>query len=376
MATSARVIRRPALRVEQDAPHPLYLFALTGEELLEVADIAHVRRDGNGKLLGYQRPAVTRHIKNIAQYLDSDAVLFPNSLILALSEKVRFTPTGRRDSDAAFLTPGILTIPVPANGGPRPGWIVDGQQRALALTRSRRKDFPVAVNAFVTDNVDSQREQFLRVNSTRPLPRGLITELLPEVGTILPAHLAIRRAPSRLCDLLSQDPESPFFGLIRRSSTPPGQRRAAVVADTPVVRMLEESLTNPAGCLFPYRNVATGELELEGAREVLFTYWSSVRDTFPEAWGRPPTQSRLMHSTGIRAMGRLMDRVMGSVAHDDRRTAKAVTRELDRIRLFCRWTAGCWEELDGLRWNEIQNVPAHIRMLSKFLVDRYYASGR
>jgi len=376
MGTSPRVIRRPALRVVQDRRQPLYLFALTGEELLRVADITRVARDEDGKLVGYQRPAVTRHIKNIAEYLDSDTVLFPNSLILALSETVRFTPTGRGGSDAAFLTPGTIAIPVPQNGGPRPAWIVDGQQRALALARTRRKDFPVAINAFVTNDIEHQREQFLRVNSTRPLPRGLITELLPEINTVLPMHLAIRRAPSRLCDLLNQDPESPLYGLIRRSSTPPGNRRVAVVADTPLVRMLEESLTSPTGCLFSYRNVATAELELEGARQVLFTYWSAVRDTFPDAWGRPPTQSRLMHSTGIRAMGRLMDRVMGAVADEDRRTAKAVTRELDRIRPFCRWTAGIWEELGGLRWNEIQNVPAHIRMLSKFLVDRYYASAR
>src|SRR5947208_178143 len=206
MANSTRVIRRPALRVEQDRRHPLYLFALTGEELLQVADIARVRRDEGGKLVGYQRLAVTRHIRNIAEYLDSDAVLLPNSLILALSEKVRFTPTRWRGSDADFLTAGVIAIPIPRNGGPRPGWIVDGQQRALALARSRRKDFPVAVNAFVTDDVESQREQFLRVNSTRPLPRGLITELLPEIRTILPSHLARQQAPSRLCDVMNLDP--------------------------------------------------------------------------------------------------------------------------------------------------------------------------
>jgi DGQHR domain-containing protein len=373
---SAQVIRRPALRVDQDQRHPLYLFALTGEELVRITDIARLGRDQSGNLIGYQRPAVTRHIRNIAEYLDSGEVLFPNSLILALSEKARFTPAGRRSSEATFLTPGTIAIPVPRNGGPRPAWLVDGQQRALALARSRRKDFPVAVNAFVTNDAERQREQFLRVNSTRPLPRGLITELLPEVSTILPSQLATRRAPSRLCDLLNQDPESPFYGLIRRASTPPGQRRTAVVADTPGVRMLEESLTSANGCLFSYRNVATDEIDVAGAREVLFTYWSAVRDTFPDAWGRPPSQSRLMHSTGTRAMGRLMDRVMGSVAEGERRTAKAVTRELDRIRPFCRWTTGVWEELGGLRWNEIQNIPAHIRMLSKFLVDCYYTSMR
>jgi hypothetical protein len=83
-----------------------------------------------------------------------------------------------------------------------------------------------------------------------------------------------------------------------------------------------------------------------------------------------------MHSAGIRAMGRLMDRLMGSVTQDGRHMAKAVVRELERIRPLCRWTAGVWEDLGGLRWNEIQNVPAHIRMLSKFLVDRYFASVR
>src|SRR5438445_2010179 len=206
MGSSLRVIRRPALRVEQDRRTPLYMFALTGEELLQIADIARVGRDQGGRLIRYQQPAVTRHIKNIAEYLDSEAPLVPNSLIVALSETVRFTPIGRQTPGAAYLVPGTITIPLPRNGGPRPAWIVDGQQRALALARSRRKDFPVAINAFVTDNVESQREHFLRVNSTRPLPRGLITELLPEVGGVLPRHLAIRRAPSRLGDLLSQDP--------------------------------------------------------------------------------------------------------------------------------------------------------------------------
>ena len=35
---------------------------------------------------------------------------------------------------------------------------------------------------------------------------------------------------------------------------------------------------------------------------------------FPEAWGRPPTESRLMHSAGIEAMSLLMDRIMSRAA--------------------------------------------------------------
>lgn len=370
------VIRRRAIRVEQDHEHPLYLFTLTGQELLQVADISRVSRSKAGKLIGYQRPAVKRHIRNIVEYLDSGTVLFPNSLIIALPSNTRFKQVRGRKVDDGYAAAGTIEIPLPRNGQPKPAWIVDGQQRAIALSKSRRKEFPVPVNAFVADDVDLQRDQFLRINSTKPLPRGLITELLPEVSTILPANLAARKAPSAICDLLNRDPESPFRGLIRRASTNPSLRNGAVVSDTTIVQMLHESLTSPAGCLFAYRNLATGETDFAGVRRLLLTYWNAVRETFPEAWGHSPKQSRLMHSAGLRAMGRLMDRVMASINPSEPRIAALVRRELGKIRPICRWTSGSWEEMGGLRWNEIQNVPSHVRMLSNVLIRAHLSSRR
>jgi DGQHR domain-containing protein len=184
---------------------------------------------------------------------------------------------------------------------------VDGQQRALALSRVRRRDFPVAVTAFVADSVSLQRDQFIRVNNTRPLPRGLVTELLPEVDSPLPPRLALRKAPSALCDVLNTDERSPLCGMIKRSSTPKDNNAKAVITDTGVVAMIHESLTNSSGCLYPYRDVARNETDFDGIVDALTTYWAAVRDTFPEAWGKPPKRSRLMHGAGIRAMGRLMD---------------------------------------------------------------------
>ena len=314
-----RWIRRRALRVDQDPAHSLYLFTLTGEELLSIATISRLARDGVGKLIGYQRPEVKRHIRNITEYLDSGRVLFPNSIILALPTGARFKEVRGRKVDDGLAVAGTLEIPVPRNGEDKPAWIVDGQQRAMALSKSKRKQLPVPVNAFVADQVGVQREQFLRINSTKPLPRGLITELLPEVGTVLPANLALRRTPSALCDMLNRDPKSPFSGLIRRASTRAANKAKAVVSDTTIVQVLEESLTSPAGCLFPYRNVATGETDFDGVRAVLLTYWCAVRDTFPAAWGLSPKKSRLMHSAGLRAMGRLMDRIMAAVDPRDKK---------------------------------------------------------
>ena len=83
-----------------------------------------------------------------------------------------------------------------------------------------------------------------------------------------------------------------------------------------------------------------------------------------------------MHGAGIRAMGRLMDRVMGSVRTDEKGASAQVKRELHRVKDVCRWTEGAWEDLGGLRWNEVQNVPTHVKVLSNFLVRAYLQNGK
>jgi DGQHR domain-containing protein len=366
-------IQRRALRIEQNDKHPLYVFCLTGDEILAVADISRLSRNDDGKLIGYQRPHVRRHIQDIVEYLNSDNILFPNSLILALSSKVRFRASRGPVAADGLVTPGIIEIPLTKNGH-KPAWIVDGQQRALAISKSNRRDLPVPINAFVADEVELQRDQFLRVNNTKPLPRGLITELLPEVSTPLPASLQAKKIPSALCDLLNTEPHSPFYKLISRASTPQGSKRSAVVADTSIIKMLQESLANPSGCLFPYRNIATGETDFDAIWATLLAYWNAVKKTFPEAWGKPPTKSRLMHGAGIRAMGKLMDRVMGSIDPAGHGVVAHVQHELRPIQPVCHWTEGRWTEIGDLNWNEIQNVPRHIRMLSSILVRTYVQS--
>jgi DGQHR domain-containing protein len=366
-----KIIRRRALRLEQDPAHPLYLFSLTGDELLAIADISRISRNDAGKLIGYQRPEVKRHIQDIVEYLDGDHVLFPNSFILALSSGVRFRSSRGPGARDGLSTSGVLEIPLPKASQAKPAWIVDGQQRAIALSKSKHRGFPIPVNAFVADEVDLQRDQFLRVNNAKPLPRGLITELLPEVSSPLPARLSAKKIPSAICDWLNRSEASPFFGLIRRASTPRADKSQTIITDTSVVTMLEESLTHPTGCLFPYRNIATGETDFEGICSVLVAYWTAVKKVFPDAWGKPPEKSRLMHGAGVRAMGRLMDRIMPAIDANGHKAVEQVERELRRIAPACRWTSGTWDDMNDLPWNEVENVPRHIRLLSSVLVRAY-----
>ncbi len=370
----AKFLRRRALRINQNDQHPLYVFCLTGTEILSVADISRLSRSDAGKLIGYQRPQVKRHIQDIVSYLNSENIIFPNSLILALSSDVKFRAAPGPQGKDRLVIAGTLEIPI-SNNGKRPAWIVDGQQRALAISKSRRRELPIPVNAFVADEIELQRDQFLRVNNTKPLPRGLITELLPEVSTPLPANLQAKKIPSAICNLLNTEPRSPFYGLIVRASTPNDGKKSAVVADTSIIKMIQDSLSTPSGCLFAYRNIATGETDFDGIWATLMAFWTAVKKSFPEAWGKPPSKSRLMHGAGIRAMGRLMDRVMGSIDLRGNGAVSDVQQELRPVVSMCSWTGGRWRELDDLGWNEIQNVPQHIRLLSNLLV-RIYVHGR
>jgi DGQHR domain-containing protein len=373
---NSKFLERHALRVVQDPAHPVYLFVLSPEDLLDIAEVSRMTRDDDGDLSGYQRPEVRRHVRNITAYLDSNQgrVLFPHAPILSLPSTVRFRRARTPGSRGELGESGTLVIPRPTKGEAKPGWIVDGQQRVLALSRSTSRAFPVPVCAFVADDVRTQREQFLLINSAKPLPRGLISELLPDVEVVLPSDLSVRRAPSALCDALNRDRSSPFFGLIKRSSMERAQRKKAIVSDTTLIKVFEESFSSPFGALFPYRNIATGQTDYERIQQLLNLYWSAVRDTFPEAWGLPPTSSRLMHSAGLRAMGRLMDRVMSSPDLDDRRLPQRLRRDLARLKPHCAWTEGKWKGLGGVKWNEIQNVGAHVRMLSEH-IQRSYLSG-
>jgi len=86
-------------------------------------------------------------------------------------------------------SPGSLEIPI-REGDKKAAWIVDGQQRTMALAESNQQAMLVPVTAFVTDDFEIHRAQFLLVNKAKPLPKGLINELLPEVNIKLPPSLA------------------------------------------------------------------------------------------------------------------------------------------------------------------------------------------
>jgi DGQHR domain-containing protein len=358
--TATSHVRVHALRTRQGKTD-VYAMFLAGERVLEVADIARLTRSDGG-VSGFQRPEIRAHVRSIADYLDGGGVLFPNAIVLAMGGDVEFRAkrgTKNIGVDQA-ATAGVLSIPVRA--GRKSAWIVDGQQRALALAESRGGSLPVPVVAFVSPDIAVHREQFILVNKARPLDRRLIDELLPSVETALPRDLARRRVPSALCAALSETPGSPFHHLVKRPSHASPE---AVVTDSSLTGVIKASLQDPRGALASHID-PDGSADIDAMYRVMVAFWAAVRDVFPQAWGLPPERSRLMHAAGLAAMGVLMDQIMTRVppGEDGRRTARET---LARIAPHCRWTEGRWEGLDR-DWDDIQYTSRDVRLLSNALM--------
>ena len=361
-----------ALHTTQGEGLDVYAFFIKGGDIVRVADISRIERDAADELKGFQRPEIRQHVKGIVDYLNQGDVLFPNAIILALAPDVKFAASrgSKPAGDTRVSESGTLTLPIYAEGQ-RVAWIVDGQQRSIALSQAQHKDLAVPVIGFVSDRLSVQREQFILVNKAKPLPTRLINELLPETATfVLPRDLVARKVPAELVSTLNQDPASPFFRLVKRVSDRGASE--AVVTDTALLSLIKSSLSNPLGALAPFKSVGReGGGDVAGMYRILTTYWSAVKAVFPDAWGKDPKQSRLMHSAGLMAMGLLMDAIYARLPPNSEVTA--VQRELEKVAPSCRWTKGTWETL-GLAWNELQNTPPHVKKLQDTLVRAYAAS--
>lgn len=361
-------LRLPCLELRHGSKRVMYSFAVDGKQLPLFSAVSRIRRDDQASVLGYQRPEVLSHIGEIRSYIESKDAMIPNAIVIAFDDRVRFVPLEISD-DSIGVGFGHLVIPIGelTTGSSKPGLIVDGQQRVAAIREARVESFPIWVTAFKAENEADQREQFILVNSTKPLPKGLIYELLPETSTRLPAMLQKRRFPAHLLDRLNHDDDSPLRGIIRTPTNGDG-----IIKDNSIIKMIENSLSD--GALYRYSQPVPKERSNRDAMlDILKSYWQAVAQVFPEAWGLTPKKSRLMHGVGIVSMGLVMDAVADRLREDGVPTSEQFKADLISLRPVCRWTNGYWELGPGQqrKWNEIQNTSRDIQMLSNYLLFEY-----
>jgi DGQHR domain-containing protein len=356
-------LRLPAITLRQSRGRRLYAFAVSGDVLPSFVTVSRLQRDEDAKLGGYQRPEVLSHIDEIRSYLDSEEAILPNALVVAFDDRVSFEPVENGHSHFGEL---IVPLDENASSHDKPAWIVDGQQRMAALQNTSKENFEVCVIGFIAEDQEEQREQFMLVNSAKPLPKGLIYELLPMTDCRLPENLSKRQLPARLMERLNYDEDSPLHQRIKTHTNPEG-----TIKDTSVLNMLENSLND--GVLYHYRDSRSGDHDVETMLEVLKTFWRAVAEVFPKAWTRPPRRSRLTHGAGVVGMGYIMDSIAGRYRHKGIPSKKHFVDDLEMLRPACNWTEGEWNFGDGVsrRWNDIQNTSQDRRLLANHLMVRY-----
>lgn len=356
-------IKVPALEVRQ-GERRIYCFAVDGKRLLDFTAVSRVKRTDQGQLNGYQRPEVMNHIRAIRRYIESPQAMLPNAIVLAFDSRVRFV-AARRRSPVDYSTMGELIIPVDETlpESEKPALLVDGQQRAAAIRDADVAEFPVAAVAFIAAGAQEQRSQFILVNNTKPLPKGLIHELLPDAAGYLPPKYARRQLPAQVMTRLNLDSDSPFRSAIATPTSPDGY-----IKDNSVLKMIENSLYD--GALYQYRDPEDGSGDVEKMVLHLKIYWSLVESMWPIEWKLIPRKSRLTHGVGIQAMGYVMDALTEGFDADKLPSAR-LDRKLEPLHEISAWTSGHWVlgSDDTRRWNGLQNTPNDVKLLTNALIN-------
>jgi len=334
-----------ALRAQQAADHDVFVFAAAPEEVLKFAQIERVGRSDEGHLKGFQRHQIASHIRDIRDYLGREDALLPNAVIIAFIDRVRIQDMGN----------GYQEVHIDVSDGP-PGFVVDGQQRLTALSGLNKPGFQVFVSALVCKNYDELRQQFVLINSTRPLPKSLIYELLPSVEG-LPERYTARRFAAKVVERLNFTGGRALRGEIRQHTNPHG-----VISDTAMQKLVMNSSSHGA-----LREFVRFEDREDRAVDLINEYFEAVADVFGGEWiGMTPRVSRLRHGAGIVAMGFVMDLL---VANRNATIKADFVPILQILKPFTAWTTGSWN-MDGhvFPWNAIQNTPTDIDILTRHLV--------
>jgi DGQHR domain-containing protein len=335
-----------AVRAKQADGHDIFSFAATQDQVLGFSEIERVGRLDNGELKGFQRHQVASHIKEIRDYLNRADAILPNAVIVAFIHGVTLKEGPN----------GVVTVVIDTSQG-KPGFVVDGQQRLTALSGIQKPGFQVFVSALICKDYNELRQQFVLINNTRPLPKALIYELLPNVEG-LPQRFTSKRFAAQIVNRLNFTPNSALLGEIRQHTNPQG-----TISDTALQKFVMNSASNGA-----IRELIKYDDFEDRSYQLITEFFEAIKVVFGPEWvGMSPHTSRLRHGAGIVAMGFVMESLYAS---DDARTRDGFVPGLELLKPYTAWTSGNWEMKDGsIRpWNKIQNTPIDVTELIESLL--------
>ena len=283
-----------------------------------VAERAQIDRRSPSRTKGYQRELSANRLGmgklGVEGYVLNQMGIFPTSVLVNVRKDkwaLKFSPNGQVNDK---IDVGKLTIPDDADW-----FIIDGQHRVEGLKAAMREkeeleNYPVILT--MTNEIPLQEMLiFYLVNSRarsvatdlsyRILQRMLYDKGSPKwIESAIMAGADRRKAvASTIVDYLNTKQTSPFKGRIQEVGEQPKK----------------EHLTTD-GTITRYVTIVLGEKIFENmidedVADLLASYWSAIRDTYPKAFNDPDDYA-LVTTLGLSSMSRLFSTVYGYCAKD------------------------------------------------------------
>lgn len=347
---------------------------------------------------GNQRDEIRRHVEKIAEGIGSGTQV-PSPVLLVLLDEATAILDG--DEDGADPIPhsfikvrpysdisewvevehddepvqrvrlSILEIPYrrAAFDDEKSILLVDGQQRTAALSLVPIDSIPsveMAATAVIADAEDAKRV-FQVANDTVKISTDFSRALLASMGEP-PGYLKSEKIRADACKILAlTDNSSPFYKIVKHPGAKVSKPPIAYNSLFAVVGVFSDGL--PDDLLGDAEKLAY----------VVRRSFHEIQKVWPEAWGLKPTDSRLTHGAGLRAMAALAVSKLSSFLENGREredddTWVLFSQSLERLRTRVVWTAAASAEgtskIKQNYRNEIatrQNTMQDIQALSDFL---------
>lgn len=246
--------------------------------------------------------------------------------------------------------------------------LVDGQQRTAALSMVDIEKMPavaLSVIAVIAD-ADEAKKVFQIANSTQKITVEFSRALLAAMDDA-PGYLRAEQDKARACRILAiEDANSPFKGIVRYPGTTP--TRSQIVA----YNSLFQVVTTFADSALPI------EQDAKLLSATVTRSFKIVSEVWPEAWNKKPTESKLMHGAGLRAMAALCADIIvsGYRQHQSLEATEIWTQlreSLKRLRTVVLWESSALSGNKSQAKNyrdhisDKQNTSQDILDLTKFL---------
>jgi len=312
--------------------------AMPSKRLCEIAyfDVRRMLKERDIETyLGIQRPLNQARVTELQSYVQTIDACFPTAVILAIDSRC-----ASYDKEAGLLT--LRNDPNPADDLTPIYYrniakVLDGQHRIAGLMEYKEDDFQVNVSIFIDIDLEDQAYIFSTVNLAQTkVNRSLAYDL---------AELTKTPSPQKSCHniavALDNLPSSPLYQRIKRLGTATPGRELEHLTQATFVESLMPFITNspitdrdilkrgqklqPANIAeidrHPLRPFFVDGEDLKIA-DVLFRYFSAVRDRWPTAWSSSERGVILNRTNGFKALMRALRQVCRKIRPDKKLPTK------------------------------------------------------